>query len=64
MYRVVRKFYDLTDNFYAYLPGDSFPRKGLEVSQERLDYLAGCENRIGEPVIAEETAKRNRKKGQ
>lgn len=64
MYRVVKEFYDLTDDFFAYLPGDVFPRKGLEVSRERLEYLAGRENRLGEPVIAEESAKRSRKKEQ
>lgn len=64
MYRVVKEFYDLTDDFFAYLPGDVFPRKGLEVSRERLEYLASRENRLGEPVIAEESAKRSRKKEQ
>lgn len=64
MYRVVKVFYDLTDGFFAYLPGDVFPRKGLEVSRERLEYLAGRENRLGEPVISEESAKRSRKKEQ
>lgn len=64
MYRVVKEFYDLTDDFFAYLPGDVFPRNGLEVSRERLEYLSSRENRLGEPVIAEESAKRSRKKEQ
>lgn len=63
MYRVVKEFYDLTDDFYSYLPGDVFPRKGLEVSRERLEYLAGNENRLGEPVINEEPAKKQKKGG-
>lgn len=58
MYRVVRDFYDLQDNGHAYLSGDIFPRKGLEVSRERLDYLAGSGNRLGEPVIAEQKSKK------
>lgn len=64
MYRVIKEFYDLTDDFFAYLPGDVFPRNGLEVSRERLEYLSSRENRLGEPVIAEESAKRSRKKEQ
>lgn len=61
MYRVVKEFYDLTDGFFAYLPGDVFPRKGIEVSQERLDYLAGSWNRLGEPVIVEQKTKKKDK---
>lgn len=63
MYRVVKEFYDLTDDFCAYLPGDKFPRKGLEVSRERMEYLAGDENRLGEPVIKEEPAKKQKRGG-
>ena len=40
MYKVVKHFEDLTDNRYPYNEGDTFPRKGLNVSDERIEELA------------------------
>lgn len=45
MYRVVRYFTDLQDNNHAYEAGDTFPRDGMSVSQERIDELASMNNR-------------------
>lgn len=63
MYKVVKPFFDLQDNAYAYIPGDEFPRNGVETDAERIAYLAGNGNRLGVPVIEEvkEKPKRNKK---
>lgn len=53
MYRVIKYFTDLQDNKYAYNVGDAFPREGVTVTQERLDELAGSENKQGVPLIEE-----------
>ena len=52
MYRVVHEFYDLQDSFKHYIPGDTFPRDGLTVSEERLEMLASDRTSLGVPVIA------------
>lgn len=54
MMRVIEAFVDMTDNNYLYHPGDTFPRKGLKVSDERIAFLSGNQNLLGKPVIAEE----------
>ena len=54
MMKVIEAFVDLTDNNHLYHPGDTFPRKGLEVSTERIAFLSGSDNLLGKPVIADE----------
>lgn len=61
MYQVIRFFTDLKDNDYAYKVGDTFPREGVEVSEERLTELAGSNNKQGTPLIKKVRAKRKRK---
>ena len=51
MYKVIKFFTDLHDNDHAYNEGDVFPRKGMTVTQERFDELAGSNNRQGVPLI-------------
>lgn len=59
MYKVIKKFHDLQDAtktkngmvYHEYNVGDEFPRKGREVSEERLEELAGKENKQGVPLI-------------
>lgn len=51
MYEVIHAFTDLLDNRYAYAIGDSFPRKGVDVSEERLKELSGPNNKQGVPLI-------------
>lgn len=51
MYRVVKGFTDLQDDHYPYKTGDLFPRKGLNVSSERLAELASNKNKRKEPLI-------------
>ena len=51
MYKVIKYFTDLQDNQYAYNAGDTFPRKGKEVSKERLEELASANNKRKQPLI-------------
>lgn len=60
-YIVKTNFNDMEDNLQPYSVGDAFPREGLEVSQERLDYLASDKNRLGVPVIEKVKPKRRTK---
>lgn len=61
MYQVIRFFTDLKDNDYAYKVGDTFPREGVDVSEERLAELSGSDNKQGTPLIKKVRAKRKRK---
>lgn len=40
--------------YRRYEPGDSYPRKGLKPTEERIAELAGKDNVRGHAVIAEE----------
>lgn len=51
MYQVVKFFTDLHDNDYPYSVGDTFPRSGVKVTDERLAELAGSNNKQGQPLI-------------
>lgn len=51
MYQVTELFADLQDNSRVYIPGDVFPRKGVEVSDKRLEELSTCNNLRGIPLI-------------
>lgn len=68
MYKVIKYFVDLQDNNYAYDPKDparnTYPRKGLNVLQSRINELASSKNRQGCPLIEEipETAEEPEKK--
>ena len=57
MYKVIKLFNDLQDNNYEYRVGDTFPRKGLKVTEERLAELAGSDNKQGCPLIVKEEKK-------
>ncbi len=60
MYKVVRRFHDLQDVtktksgdvYHEYNVGDIFPRKGKEVSEDRIAELAGKDNMQKVPLIA------------
>lgn len=51
MFTVIKSFTDLQDNDYLYLEGDTYPRDGFEVSEERLAELSTTANRRGEPLV-------------
>ena len=50
-YTVIKYFTDLQDNNYAYKAGDTYPRKGLSPSGERIEELAGSNNKQHTPLI-------------
>ena len=65
MYKVIHFFTDLQDNNHAYNVGDTFPRSGVKVPDERLSELAGYHNKQGRRLIEkvlEEKPKRSTKK--
>jgi hypothetical protein len=51
IYKVIKNFADLQDNNHVYLVGDEFPRKGMEVSDERIAELASASNKRREVLI-------------
>ena len=53
MYRVIKHFVDLQDNNYKYDVGDTYPRKGLDVLQSRINELATNNNLQKTPLIEE-----------
>lgn len=61
MWKVIKYFTDLQDENYAYNVGDTYPRKGLNPSEERIAELSGSDNKQGVPLIKE--VKQQRKKG-
>lgn len=61
-WKVIKPFYDLHDGNYYYSEGDTFPRKGKAVSQERLAVLSSDKNLQKTPLIAE-VKKATKKKG-
>ena len=63
MYTVLVRFADLQDNDYVYNVGDTYPRKGLEPTADRINELASDRNKRGLTLIkkATEKSKRNKK---
>ena len=53
MYKVIKHFVDLQDNNYKYDVGDTYPRKGLNVLQSRINELASDKNLQKTPLIEE-----------
>ena len=51
MYIVAKYFTDLQDNDHPYQVGETFPREGLEVSEDRLAELTSTDNKRGEVLI-------------
>lgn len=54
-YIVLERFADLQDGKRIYDAGETFPRVGLEVSEDRLVELAGGSNNAQRPLIKEVT---------
>ena len=52
-YKVIYTFADLKDKKHLYHMGDTFPRVGLDVSEERIKELSGSNNKVGKPLIKE-----------
>lgn len=47
MYKVIKTFTDLQDDNHKYITGDTYPRDGVEVSEERIKELSTKKNRRG-----------------
>lgn len=70
MYEVIKAFHDLKDTkktksgtvYFEYNVGDTYPRNGLNPSEERIAELAGNNNKQGTPLIklVEETGKEDK----
>ena len=60
MYKVIEEFVDLTDNCHLYQAGDSYPRKGVNPSEERIAELSGSKNLRKHPVIKKVAAQRKK----
>ena len=56
MYKVVRYFEDAQDGNHAYNVGDVFPRKGVTVSQQRINDLMSGNNFQQVQLIALDTS--------
>ncbi len=56
MYKVIERFADLLDSSYIYEVGDTYPRKGVQPTPERVEELCGNKNKIGKPLIVREEA--------
>ena len=54
IYKVVKSFTDLQDDRHVYSAGDTFPREGVDVSEDRLKELSGTDNKLGIPLIVAE----------
>ena len=61
MYRVIKHFVDLQDDNYKYDIGDTYPRKGLNVLQSRINELASNKNLQRTPLIEEIPEKKEKK---
>lgn len=52
-YKVIKHFVDLQDGNHKYNIGDTYPRKGVDVLQSRINELASNKNKQGVPLIKE-----------
>lgn len=50
-YIVIKRWHDLQDNNFQYEVGDSYPREGLEPSENRILELSSSNNIPGIPLI-------------
>ena len=62
MYTVLVRFVDLQDNGFVYNVGDTYPRKGIEPTADRIDELASNRNKRGLPLIKKAVKKSARTK--
>ena len=53
MYKVIKFFTDLQDNKHPYHEGETFPREGVTVTEERLKELASKKNKRGVALMKE-----------
>lgn len=63
MYKVIEDFADLQDHEHIYHAGDTFPRIGVSVSEERVQELSTSRNRIGRALIGEPVEEAPKRRG-
>lgn len=51
MFKVIFEFSDLQHNKHIYRVGDEYPHSDYSVSEERLNELLTCKNRLRTPLI-------------
>ena len=51
MFKVIFEFSDLQHKKHIYRVGDEYPHSGYSVSEERLNELLTCKNRLRTPLI-------------
>lgn len=59
MHKVIKAFADLQDVkktksgniYFEYEVGDTYPRKGVSPTEDRIAELSGCDNKQGTPLI-------------
>ena len=61
MAKVIKSFFDLQDDNFEYKIGDVYPRKGYKATDERIEELAGNNNKLGEALIEVEKPKEDAK---
>lgn len=54
-YVVIKRFRDGQDKEHEYSIGEAYPRKGTEVTEDRLAALSGEDNNVKAPVIEKVT---------
>ena len=52
-YKAIKEFYDMQDNNHLYREGDTYPRDGADVSNERIKELSSGNNATKAPLIEE-----------
>ena len=53
MFKVIKQFKDLQDGMHLYKVGDTYPRAGLEPSEDRIKELSTNANKQKQPLIKE-----------
>ena len=51
MFKVIFEFSDLQHKKHIYRVGDEYPHSGYSVTEERLNELLTCKNRLRTPLI-------------
>lgn len=58
MYKVIKAFFDLKDSNHFYNVGDVYPRKDVDLIEERAIELCGNTNRQGVALLKKITPKK------
>lgn len=61
MYKVIKPFFDLEDKNFEYKEGQTFPRKGAKVSEDRIEELLSGRNKLKTPLIKEVKEQKKKK---